>query len=159
VAPPAADGSAGADTITPLLNQALALFGSYEVTITPAATRTDGKLNSQIIEWQKAAGRDLLAMTPQLQAKAEASMGEALKALFEEGLELARAIPMLGEGVLEHIVERLELSGASGPPDVKWTENAPSWVKRKKHANVLHGLTGKLAEGLADARVETRKVG
>lgn len=158
--PPAADGGAGAsvDGITPIIDQALALFGSYEITITPAATRDDGKLNSQIVEWQQAKGRNLLAMSPQLQAAAEASMSEALTALFNEGLELAAAIPMLGEGVLDHLTERLQLSGANGPPDVEWTENAASTIKRKKHANVLHGRSGKLAIGIAEATVTTRKI-
>ncbi len=155
--PPPADGSGGLDTITPLIDAALACFGSFEITITPATTRLDGKLNSSIIEWQQAAGRDLLAWSAALQAAAETAMAEAFKALFDEGLDVTRCIPMLGEGVRDHLTARLQASGANGPPDVKWTEDAPSTVKRKKHANVLID-SGDLARGIADAEVTTRKV-
>ncbi len=131
--PPAADGGAGSsrDGITPLIDQALAIFGSYEITITPAATSGSGTLNSDKIRYLAAKDRDFLAITPQLQQAAEAGMSEALQALFSEGLSLALAVPMLGEAVLDHIVGRFEHTSPSGPPDVSMQPLAPSTIARK----------------------------
>ncbi len=157
--PPAADGGAGAgvDGITPIIEQALACFGTFEVVITPASTRHDDETNAAVLGYLAAQGRDFLAITPGLQSAAEAAMSEAFTALFDEGLDVSRCIPMLGEGVLGHVAERFEQSTPNGPPDDPMRALSAGWIKRKKHAVVgIH--TGDLARGLADATVTTRKV-
>ncbi len=140
-----------------MLDACLALFGSFEVTITPAATSGSGASNADKIAFLAAKDRDFLSVTPQLQAAAESAMSEAFTALFDESLDVSRCIPMLGEGVLDHVVERLEHSTDHGPADVSMQPLRPETIRRKGHA-VIGIDSGDLARGLADATVTTRKV-
>ncbi len=157
--PPAADGSAPSlDGITPLIDNALALFGTFEIVITPATTTSGGANNADKLHYLAAKDRDFLAITPQLQDAAEASMSEAFTALFNESLDVTRCIPMLGEGVLDHIANRFEASTDIGPPDVSMQPLRPATTRRKGHA-VIGIDSGDLARGIADATVTTRKVG
>ncbi len=141
-----------------MLNQALAMLtGGFEVTITPAGTSRGDASNAEKLGYLAARDRDFLAVTPELEAAAAAAMSEALDALFAESLPLERAIPMLGEGVLEHIVGRFESTTDHGTTDVSMNPLRPSTIARKRHAKI--GIdTGDLARSMADAQVTTRKI-
>jgi len=158
--PPAADGSGGHDTISPMLDEITKLFaGSFEITITPAGNTGPKEIsNARKLGYLAARDRDFLAITPQLESAAARAMTEALDALIENALPIAGAIKMVGEGVLDHIVERFQKTTDHGPPDVSMNPLRPSTIERKGHAQV--GIdTGHLSHSMADARVVTRKVG